>query len=45
MKHLLGIEPLDAKSIVAILDRADANFDEQPAQMLIQRCHAVVVEP
>jgi aspartate carbamoyltransferase catalytic subunit len=27
VRHLLGIAPLDASALVAILDRADANFD------------------
>ena len=29
MKHLLAIEPLDKKTLVEILDRADASFDEK----------------
>ena len=32
MKHLLGIEPLDAKAITAILDRSDANFDAKSGE-------------
>jgi aspartate carbamoyltransferase catalytic subunit len=32
MRHLLGIDGLDAKSIVSILDRADANFDAKSGE-------------